>query len=266
MNTIRKITSLVLVTALFYQCEKDHDLEREVNIPDSNFLEVLFNEGVDTNNDGQISYAEAEQVSSLYFSGGVCINCTGYCESRLEIRSLEGIEAFVNLRNLSFSCTTIEKLSLTKHPHLAHLSCNLNKLKSLDISECYALKELIIGGNQLTTIDVTNNTNLEFFSCYNNQLTTIDVTYNTALEDFRCFSNQLTSIDVTHNTALKIFNCGSNQLTGIDLSSNKALTDLAIYEMPTLNQICVWEMPFPPPGVEIHTTGSPNVSFTLDCN
>ena len=37
--------------------------------------------------------------------------------------------------------------------------------------------------------------------------------------------------------------------------------------MPTLYEVCVWEMPFPPADkVElVDTTGSPNVYFTTDC-
>jgi hypothetical protein len=36
--------------------------------------------------------------------------------------------------------------------------------------------------------------------------------------------------------------------------------------MPTLLEVCVWEMPFPPEGVEIDTTGSPNIYFTTECS
>ncbi len=36
--------------------------------------------------------------------------------------------------------------------------------------------------------------------------------------------------------------------------------------MPMLFEVCVWELPFPPEGVEIDTTDSPNVCFETDCN
>jgi hypothetical protein len=38
--------------------------------------------------------------------------------------------------------------------------------------------------------------------------------------------------------------------------------------MPTLYEVCVWEMPFPPAyQVElVDTTGSPNIYFTTDCS
>ena len=41
---------------------------------------------------------------------------------------------------------------------------------------------------------------------------------------------------------------------------------LNIAEMPTLFEVCVWTLPFPPEGVEVDTTGSPNVYFTTECS
>ncbi len=36
--------------------------------------------------------------------------------------------------------------------------------------------------------------------------------------------------------------------------------------MPSLGQVCVWDIPFPPAGVDVDTTDSPNVYFTTDCS
>jgi rhodanese-related sulfurtransferase len=36
--------------------------------------------------------------------------------------------------------------------------------------------------------------------------------------------------------------------------------------MPTLFEVCVWVTPFPPEGLEILSTGSPNVYFTTECS
>lgn len=332
MNTIKKITFLVLVTILFSQCEKNHDEipEGNVYIPDSNFLKVLIDEGTDTNNDGQISYAEAYEATSLDFEGDICIfEKEGGCCSRLEVKSLEGIGAFVNISRLSFSCTEIKNLNLPNLPRLTELFCMFDTLKSVDISKCTALIRLTLAGNQLTSIDLSNNKDLKHLSCYGNQLTSLDVTQNKALEflncssnqltiidvtqnkdlnDLRCSFNQITTIDVSHNTKLRNFSCGgnplktldvainkdlkyficydcklasidithnqaltqllcsNNQLTSLDISHNSALTEISISDMPSLNKICVWEVPFPPSGVEIYASGSPNVYYTLDCN
>jgi len=41
---------------------------------------------------------------------------------------------------------------------------------------------------------------------------------------------------------------------------------LELKDMPSLYKVCVWEMPFPPSGVEVFTSNSPNVYFTTDCS
>jgi hypothetical protein len=41
---------------------------------------------------------------------------------------------------------------------------------------------------------------------------------------------------------------------------------LTLASMPSLYKVCVWTMPFPPTGVAVDTTGSPNVYFTMNCN
>jgi hypothetical protein len=94
-------------------------------------------------------------------------------------------------------------------------------------------------------------------------LTGIEAFYN--LDTLYCSQNQLTSLDISGNRALKVLNCDSNQLTSLDVYNNTELEYLHISDMPALYDVCVWDWPFPPEGVEIDTTGSPNVYFTLDC-
>ena len=58
-----------------------------VNIPDPNFKNALIDEGVDTNNDGEIQVSEAEAVLNLNVNDR-------------NISSLEGIQSFINLEEL----------------------------------------------------------------------------------------------------------------------------------------------------------------------
>jgi len=67
--------------------------------------------------------------------------------------------------------------------------------------------------------------------------------------------------------------CSGNKLTSLDISNNIKLGTFVLVEicleiknMPTLEEVCVWTMPFPPEGAEIDTTGSPNVYFTTECS
>ena len=81
-----------------------------------------------------------------------------------------------------------------------------------------------------------------------------------------CGWNQLTSLDVTNNIALFGLICSDNQITSLDVSNNVVLEELNISNMPSLGEVCVWEVPFPPEGVTVDITGSPNVYFTTDCS
>ena len=108
--------------------------------------------------------------------------------------------------------------------------------------------------------------NLERLNCWKNQLTGLDVSHNTALSELYCAYNQLTSLIVSKNTALTVLHCFSNQLTSLDISNNISLKNIQLRDMPSLNEVCVWEMPFPPNGVEIDIADSPNINFTTECN
>ena len=105
---------------------------------------------------------------------------------------------------------------------------------------------------------------LDLSNCGISDMSGIELFAN--LEKLYCNDNQLTTLDVSHNTTLGRFNCSHNQLTTLDISNNTALGGLYLAYIPSLYEVCVWEMPFPPAGVNVDTTGSPNVYFTTDCS
>jgi hypothetical protein len=102
--------------------------------------------------------------------------------------------------------------------------------------------------------------------CYSNQLSGLDFSHNAALTELYCASNQLTGLNISNNEALTILHCFSNQLTSLDISNNTSLTVIRLQDMPSLNEVCVWEVPFPPAGVEVDMASSPNITFTTECS
>jgi len=84
-----------------------------------------------------------------------------------------------------------------------------------------------------------------------------------------CQHCELTSLKISNNQKLTTLNCGLNRLSVLDISNNTTLMHLIINGMPTLEEVCVWTLPFPGPSpynVNVDTTGSPNVYFTLECS
>ena len=252
-----------------------------VNIPDTAFLDALIEEGVDTNGDSLISYGETAPVTKLDVS-------------LRSISDLTGIEAFINLDTLDAQCNPIsifdvsnntklkyinvssygpmgcgscmlDSLDLSDNPALEYLGWGNNELVSLDISNNLALKYLECSRNNLVSLDVSNNNELAVLRCSGNQLTDLDISNNTSLVELKCGSNQITDLDVANNPELQDLWCSSAQLSGLDISQNTDLSNLQLKDMPTLHEVCVWTMPFPPEGVLADTTGSPNVYFTTEC-
>ena len=128
----------------------------------------------------------------------------------------------------------------------------------------------------MTSLDLSHNTKLIGIICNFSDLTSLDLSKNLTLGSLACNHCQLTNLDLSHNTALGVLNCGANLFTSLDLTKNTGLIDLSnlspynirlfINDMPSLNKVCVWVMPFPPTGLTIDTSGSPNVYFSTDCS
>jgi len=249
---------LVLCTLILSGCKKDDPVRDIVDIPDNGFRNALINSGVDTNGDRIISTAEAEAVTNL--------DVSTFFNISTDIYNMKGIEAFVNLVTLNCSWNQLTSLDVSNCTVLTMLYCWHNQLTSLNVSGCTELNELHCAGNQLTSLDVSNNTAITKLDCAYNQLTNLDVSNNIALTELHCYYNQLTSLNISGCTALNVLHCSDNQLTSLDVSNNTSLSSLAIMHMPSLNMVCVWIIPFPPAGVAVDTTNSPNVYFTTDCS
>jgi Leucine-rich repeat (LRR) protein len=239
-----------MLSILLNNCKKDLP-DPPVNIPDHNFSDALIRFGVDVNHDGKISHAEAEAISYLKVN-----NCF--------IQDLTGIEAFINLDTLYCRDNDLTKLDVSACTVLKLLSCSMNRLTTLDILKNSALEELYCYNNQIKSLDVSSNTVLTVLSCGSNQLSALDVSNNNALIKLSCVSNSLTSLDVSNCSVLDGLACSSNQLTSLDISNNDKIVDLFIENLPDLYKICVWEIPFPPAGVNVYMEGSPNIYFAAE--
>ena len=185
----------------------------ETNFPDENFRSLVGN--ADTNRDGVLSDDEIAAVTE-FSSGG------------LPVTSLQGIEYFTALEELSCFENQLTALDISKNTALKRLYCYDNQLTELDVSKNTALVVINCSSNQLASLDVSKNMALTSLGCESNQLTSLDVSSNTALEKLYCGSNPLTSLDISKNTALTHFGCGSPQLKTLDISKNTGLISLSV--------------------------------------
>lgn len=209
-------------------------------------------------------YCRQNQIAQLNLSNDTALTNLDCCQNQLT--NLD-VSSNIKLRYLDCSVNRITTLDVSNNLNLMGLICFLNQLGSIDITHNTMLSWLNCSDNQLTSLDISNNNLLkEDLTCSNNLLTTLDVSNCPNIEWLRCNGNQITLLDVSKNTNITYLNCGENQLTNLDVSNNTAIVSMDIYGMPSLNQVCVWVMPFPPNDVWVNSTSSQNVYFTADCS
>lgn len=134
---------ITLFTCLLFS---SYVFSQNINIPDAVFLNKLIAAGVDTNNDGQISYSEALAVTHLDVSSN---------STMPKITDMEGIQYFTNLVQLSCSNNSITTLNVNALTNLIQLNCSYNSI---------------------TTLNITALTNLEVLHCHSNQINSLNIT------------------------------------------------------------------------------------------
>ena len=208
--------ALPLILMIAVSCGKNGEALPEndtIEFKDPNFLKVLLTYDcaygddpeqpirIDADNDGKISFSEAQKVKTLV----------------LTVLSDETAESY-NIGDIS---------EIRYFTELEALICDDNKLTSLDVSNNTALGLLSLDDNQLTSLDLGNNAGLVVLNCGRNRLASIDVSKNTALKVLYLNSNQLASVDVSNNAALEMLFLDGNQLTSLDVSNNAGLEELS---------------------------------------
>ena len=188
---------------------------QNVNIPDAKFKAVLVaNSNINTNNDSEISIAEASA-----YTGRILV----YNKS---VNSLSGIEAFVNITELNVSLNNFTSIDISKNTALTKLDFSNNNLTTIDVSKNTALTILSGSYNSLTSLDVSKNVSLDNLNVIQNNLTSLDVSKNTILTFLSCGYNSLTSLDVSNNTILTYLSCNKTDITSLDLSGNPVFAQL----------------------------------------
>ena len=180
---------------------------QNVYIPDDNFKNRLIVLGIDTNNDGEISYDEAAIVTDD-------LNL-----SYQQIADLTGIEAFVNITSLSADNNQLTSLDLSSNTLLRFLNCWNNQITSLDFSSNLLLRRLKCWNNQLTALDFHQVKDLKYVDCSNNSLTQLNT--NSAwrtVKELYCHHNQLSQLTV-NQPSIKIIDCSYNQLNDLHIKA-----------------------------------------------
>lgn len=179
------------------------------NFPDANFRNYVL-QRVDNNGDGILSTAEADAMTDMMVS-------------YKQISSLQGIEYFTKLEDLTCSNNNLTSLDVSHNTELISLACASNQIAQLDVTMLTQLEGLNVGRNQLAQLDVSQNPKLNLLSASSNNLRELNVSNNPLLEILFIDGNAISSIDVTNNTKLYNLRCGNNQMKSLNLVNNPAL-------------------------------------------
>ena len=159
---------------------------------------------IDANNDGEIQFSEALQVSALNVNGANVLN-------------LDGIENFTALKSLQCRGNLLTSLDISNNLALENLNCGSNNFVTLTISNLPNLNSLVVAPNNvLTELSINNLPSLTEFNLHSSSW---DTAPNLVTLD--CSNNALTSLKLYYgmdsHDNIKNLNCSNNALTTLDI-------------------------------------------------
>lgn len=197
------------------------------NFPDNHFRKYLA-DGLGFAENSYITNNEVQAVTRIRIPE---IDPEYYNDEQV-IHSLQGIEFFTALTDLSCFINQITALDISNNTRLTSLTCFSNQISTLDVSNNPELTYLFCSDNELTELDVNNNPKLTHLYCSANELTELNVNNNPELVSLDCSYNELTKLDVNHNPELTSISCYGNQLTALNVNNNTKLSFLSCYNNP----------------------------------
>lgn len=232
---MNKILLFIALIILFFGCKTKEPEPTFITGLDPNFEWELVYKKIDKDGlvNGTMNTNDAKGVDSLIIGG-------------LAIKSLVGIEYFVDLKYLNCGHNLLTELDLSSNINLITLICgdfplqevyepNPYVLKKLVVSKNINLRALYCTGNALVTLDLQKNLNLEYLDCNRNLLTDLNISKNNKLKVLSCEINNLNKLDVTNNINLLHLHVSYNQLTNLDVSKNPNLQFLSCSSNQLIN-------------------------------
>jgi len=178
---------------------------------------------------------------------------------------MTGLEAFINITNLSCSNNQLTDLDVSQNTKLTVLTSTDNVFTSLDVSSLSDLTTLFLGSNDLTSLDVSQNTKLVFLEVQNNPIPELDLSNNPQLRRIRAYNTSLTTLDLSANTAIDDVRLEDNSLESLDLrnGNNAAITTFDLTGNPFLSCISVDDVAY----AEANFTNVDEVAnFSTNCS
>lgn len=184
----------ILAIVMAFSCSSDDSSTNNNQPPpattaisDSNFEQALIDLGFDDTIDGSVLTASLALITDLIIDNK-------------NIASLNGLQDFINLSNLS---------------------ANGNVLTSVDVSANTKLKFIFLDDNNLSAINVQGLLELEKVSVSNNGISAININGISTLQQMMIDGNGISQLDVSTNSSLNILDTRDTDISCITVSINQ---------------------------------------------
>ncbi|WP_298898913.1 T9SS type A sorting domain-containing protein [uncultured Psychroserpens sp.] len=214
-----------------------------ISIPDPILKSELINyiPIIDSNGDGEIQTSEAELITDLNIAPTSGI-----------INSIEGLESFTNLVDLSLSNGNFDTiLEFQNYSYLETLHLGNFSFPDLNLTNLISLRELRLFQNQntnfnalefnscncdnleslyltslqgLSTIDLSDRTNLNTLDLFGIELEALDISNTINLQTFRLFDTNITELDFNLQPNLQSVEVEEQMLNVLNVSNNPNLS------------------------------------------
>lgn len=135
------------------------------------------------------------------------------CHSK-NIRSLKGLEQFINLESLSLYNNKLKKMDidLARLKKLTILNLSRNNLSQLTIENLSVLSKIYLFDNGMKTLKLKNLMNLKILKINNNKIKLFSYLNLPKLEKMYIFNNQLETINIYDLPSLQYMDCRQNPM------------------------------------------------------
>lgn len=197
----------LLLLALCCSCSVQQALNKKgdatvARVPDENFRSFLVEQGLAQPYSGtdKALAGNKEVLESTKMGRALQVmNCTNK-----DIKSMEGIELFPELKILICSDNPLQTIDLSRNPQLVRFTAAEVPLRSLDVSHNPELKMIEVSYSDISKLDLSHNPKLDYLYCiFSPRIKELDLSQNPMLQTLFIRETNIQILDLRKNLDIR---------------------------------------------------------------